>query len=61
MQRAMDAIAEYRLVHEQAASYVALGYSTPEGQPAAVKLLEFLVIDQLITLAMRKRQKNERR
>lgn len=48
------ALAEYRLVESGAVTYEALGYDTGNG-PAEYKLLEYILIDGLISEQRRRR------
>jgi hypothetical protein len=53
--RALNAIAEWRLVKEGAATYAQLGYDDGVGHVPIMKLREFLVISQLYAEAEREK------
>ena len=49
--RALTAIMEYRLVESGAATYERLGYGVPDQGAECYKLLEYLVIDEMVNEA----------
>lgn len=58
--RAMQALSEYRLVKDRAATYETLGYGLSGGGVAMAKQLEYLAIDSDLADALEERRKRNR-